>query len=192
MMKKLVVPCILFILVAGFGFAATDNLTVKLTVGDQTAVSFTKDIYMSTSSTLNQDGFSIDEENSHYVPVVASSDGSSYKTDVFYASAKTNKADALEMYVTYNALSDKKGHTIDITVSSDKCYIDGVQQISSSSVVEGYENTIKLTEPSSNISGMRAVSHALVVSVADKDSYEAATEGNYTANLTLTTQLAQV
>lgn len=187
-MKK-VFLLIILILVCFSCFAVEDKLAVKLTVDDKTAVSFTKNVFRNASSKLDHEGFAI-ENGSHYVSITETSDDD-YKTEEFYASAKTNKADPLEMYVTYTDLSDDKGHTIEIAVASDKCYVNGTKKTSTSAVVEGEENTIKLTEPESDVSGMRAVSHALVVSVADKDSYEAATEGNYTATLTLTTQLAE-
>lgn len=193
-MRKIAISLILMIFALVSAFAVEDNLTVRLTVANQTSVSFTKGIYGSTSSELNQDGFSIDEENSHYVPVVKSSDGSgSYKTDVFYASAKTNNADALKMDITYSELEDDKGNKIAITLSSGKCYINGEESSSPTNNLSAAEseNKITLTEPSSNISGMRAISHELVVSV-DKDKYEAALEGEYKTTLTLTAQLAEI
>lgn len=190
-MRKIAISLILMIFALVSAFAVEDNLAVKLTVTDQTAVSFTKSKYIDTSSAPTNTEFATEEETGSPYVSISTSDGN-YKTEEFYASAKTNKADSLEMYVTYTDLSDDKGHTIEISVASDKCYVNGTETTSTSADVEGRENTIKLTEPESDVSGMRAVSHALVVSVADKDSYEAATEGNYTANLTLTTQLAQV
>lgn len=187
-MRKIAISLILMIFALVSAFAVEDNLAVKLTVADQTAVSFTKNIFSNVlSSSLDHTGFD-GENGSHYVSISPTGD---YETEEFYASAKTNKADSLEMYVTYTDLSDSKGHTIEIEVASDKCYVNGTEKTNSSSVVDGEENTIKLTEPESNVSGMRAVSHALVVSVADKEKYEAATEGNYTATLTLKTQLAE-
>lgn len=187
-MKK-VFLLIILILVCFSCFAVEDKLAVKLTVDDKTAVSFTKNKFSDASLKLDHEGFAI-ENGSYYVSITETSDGD-YKTEEFYASAKTNKADSLEMYVTYTDLSDSKGHTIEIEVASDKCYVNGTEKANTSSVVDGEENTIKLTEPESNVSGMRAVSHALVVSVADKEQYEEATEGDYAATLTLTTQLAE-
>ena len=199
-MRKLVIFCILFSFIAGSVFAVEDNLAVKLTVTDQTAVSFTKnkfDFTQGSSAEPGHDGFVKEPVNEVNMPVITlSADNNS--VDV-YASAKTNSADGLTLYLDYDDLKTKGGtYSIPLTVTYDSSSVDYANQsMSDINDQTGYgsdsDKRITLTDPvkSSNGYGLRAISHKITISVNSTDIDNATGTGDndpYQATLKLTTE----
>ena len=200
-MKKFVILCILFILVAGFSFAAEDNLAVKLTVADQTAVSFTKekfDFAQGSSAVPGHTGFNTETVNESVMPVITLSDTNNY-TAIVYASARTNSAAGLTLYLEYDDLKTKGGtYSIPLTVTYDSSSVDYANMsITDINDQTGYgsdsDKRITLTDPvqSSNGYGLRAISHKITISVNSTDIDNATGTGDndpYQATLKLTTE----
>lgn len=191
-MRKIAISLVLLISVLSSVFAAEDNLKVKLTVNKlPVAVSFTANKYVDPTSDPSDAEFTTKDSDD---PVI-SIDNSNYKTETFFASAKTNSSSALTLYVEYTDLVNGNATPIPISIStSGKSYstqqnntVEGTGKIS---LVEG-RKAIKLEDPTTSFIGMRAISHELSVSINEAD-YITALEGNYVATLTLKTQLTEI
>lgn len=191
-MRKIVISLVLIFWGLGSVFAVEDNLKVKLTVAEQpVALSFTATQYTDITSDPSDNEFAAKDSEGPIISI----DTNGYKTENFYASAKTNSSSALTLYVEYTDLINGNATPIPISIStSGKSY--STQQKNTEektgmiSMVEG-RKAIKLEDPTTTLSGMRAISHELSVSINEAD-YITALEGDYVATLTLKTQLAEI
>ena len=190
-MKRRIILCILFCLIAGCAFAVEDNLKVKLTVDElPVTVSFTASKYVDPKSDPSDAEFTTKDSDGPVISI------KNYKTETFFASAKTNSSSALTLYVEYTDLINGNATPIPISIStSGKSYstqqnntVEGTGKIS---LVEEGRKAIKLEDPTTSFIGMRAISHELSVSINEAD-YITALEGNYVATLTLKTQLTEI
>lgn len=198
-MKKLVISCILLILVVGSVFAAEDKLAVKLTVADQTLVSFTKEKFSfgeDSSVEPGHTGFVTETVNEVVTPVITLS--SETISAFVYASAKTNSAEGLTLYLEYDDLKTKDDkYSIPLSVTYVSSSVDYANtSMTDSNDQAGYGSNsnkkITLTDPmSSNSYGLRAISHKINISVDSTDIANATGTGNanpYQATLKLTTE----
>lgn len=191
-MRKIVISLVLMFLGLCSVFAVEDKLKVKLTVEEQpVALSFTAKKYTDITSDPSDNEFVTKDSEGPIISI----DTNGYKTENFYASAKTNSSSALTLYVEYTDLINGNATPIPISIStSGKSYstqqnntVEGTGKIS---LVEG-RKAIKLEDPTTSFIGMRAISHELSVSINEAD-YITALEGDYVATLTLKTQLAEI
>ena len=191
-MRKIVISLVLMTLVLGFVFAAetkTDNLTVKLTVIEDTAVKFTAGEYNFDEGIetmpSHEDFTSFDDDGQ--TPLIELSETSPKAT--IYASARTNSSAGFIMKLTYTDLTSGD-YTIPLNVTYISTSVDlAVGNDPEDSKTSGSSDTagkaITLNDPTTSF-GLRAISHQIELSVDSVDVTNAAyTQEDYKATLTL-------
>lgn len=191
-MRKIAISLILMLFVLASVFAAEDNLTVKLTVTDDTVVKFTAKEYNFSNNQTDADpsheGFSSFEENGGVkTPLIVLTEPS-YKATI-YASARTNSSEGFVMKLTYTDLTSGE-YTIPLNVTYKSTSVDlAVGNDPEDSTTSGSSDTagkaITLNDPTTSF-GLRAISHQIELSVDSVDVTNAAyTQEDYKATLTL-------